>query len=137
MKKGKRVKPKFPIEYRLLMTQRRVNERDQTMETFVALRTTLEFRNFLYEIIVEPTVAEKVLHLTIHGLRAPQVTIPGTGPAKFSTTFGDLHGRYEVIITKPNGEENAFTVHIANDHVDLETSPRKKFADLVTREEDW
>jgi hypothetical protein len=136
MKKGKRVKPKFPIEYRLLMV-RRMSERDKTMETFVALRTTLEFRNFLYEIIVEPIAAEQTLHLKIHGLRAPQVTIPGTGPAKFSATFGDLHGRYEVIITKPNGEENAFTVHIANDHVEVEKGPRKKFADLVTREEEW
>ena len=91
MKKGKRVKPKFPIEYRVLI-MREMNEREKRMVTRVALRTTIEFRNFHYEIIVEPILDGRTLHLKIHGLRAPQVTIPGTGPAKYSTTFGDLDG---------------------------------------------
>jgi len=136
MKKGKRVKPKFPIEYRVLITQQ-LNEREKKMMTLVALRTTIEFKNFLYEIIVEPILSDRTLHLKIHGLRAPQVTIPGTGPAKYSTTFGDLAGTYAVIITKPNGEENAFEIHIANNLVAVEKSPRKRFADLVTKEEEW
>jgi hypothetical protein len=136
MKKGKRVKPKFPIEYRVLMTQQR-SEREKRMMTLVAIRTTIEFNNFLYEIIVEPILEDRTLHLKIHGLRAPQVTIPGTGPAKYSTTFGDLNGTYAVIIAKPNGEENAFEIHVTNKHIVVEKSPRKRFVDLVTKEEEW
>ena len=136
MKKGKRVKPKFPIEYRVLI-MREMNEREKRMVTRVSLRTTIEVRNFLYEIIVEPILDGRTLHLKIHGLRAPQVTIPGTGPAKYSTTFGDLDGTYAVIITKPNGDENAFEIRITDKLVVLEESPRKRFADLVTSEEEW
>ena len=136
MKKGKRVKPKFPIEYRLLITQR-WNEHKKATVTLVGLRTVIEFRNFLYEIVVEPMLDDRTLHLKIHGLRAPQVTIPGTGPAKFSTAFSELEGSYTVIVTKPNGEENTYGVHIAKGQVVVEQRPRKTFTDIVTKEEEW
>lgn len=136
MKKGKRVKPKFPIEYRVLMLQQ-LDDREKEIVTMVAIRTTIEFKNFLYEIIVEPIVSDRTLHLKIHGLRAPQVTIPGTGPAKFSTTFSKLSGNYNLIIAKPNGEENTFGVAISKDFVTVEPNLNKKFVDVVTKEEEW
>ena len=136
MKKGKRVKPKFPIEYRLLITPKQ-GEREKETVILVALRTVNEFKNFLYEIVVEPRLADRTVRLDIHGLRAPQVTIPGTGPAKFMTEFKDLHGIYSVAVSKPNGEENLYKVNISNTEVIIEESPNKKFVDLVTNEEEW
>ena len=136
MKKGKRVKPIFPIEYRLLMTQRH-KERDNEAVTLIALRTVNEFRNFLYEITVDSKLEDRTLHLYIHGLRAPQVSIPGTGPAKFTTEIPGLKGHYTVVISKPTKEENVFEVTITDKLVMVEASPHKRFADLVTTEEDW
>ena len=82
MKKGKRIKPKFPIEYRLLITHR-FKEREGKTVTLVALRTVNEFTSFRYEIVAGLEVDGQKIRLKIHGLRAPQVTIPGTGPALF------------------------------------------------------
>ncbi len=136
MKKGKRVKPKFPIEYRLLITPRH-KQREKEVVTLVALRTVNEFKNFLYELGVEPTLDDRTLHLKIHGLRAPQVTIPGSGPAKFIKEFKDLHGKYSVVVSKPNGEENSFEVNISTDRVVTEKSPKTNFVDLVVDKEEW
>ena len=136
MKKGKRVKPKFPIEYRLLITPKQTEREKQTV-ILVALRTVNEFNNFLYEIVVEPELSDRTLRLNIHGLRAPQVTIPGTGPAKFMTEYTNLNGMYSVVVSKPNGGENSYDVSIAKEKVSVERSPRNKFVDLVTNEEEW
>ncbi|HEV8538563.1 MAG TPA: hypothetical protein VGR15_06530 [Bacteroidota bacterium] len=136
MKQGKRVKLKFPIEYLLLMTPKH-KEREKKTIVFVALRTVNEFTNFLYEIVVEPVLNDRMLRLRIQGLRAPQVSIPGTGPAKFSTEFANLRGNYSVVISKPNGQENSFEVNITNEKVVVEKKPRERFVDLVTNEEEW
>lgn len=136
MKQGKRVRPVFPIEYRLLVTLR-YNEREDHYVTLIGLRTTNEFSNFRYEMIVEPKVSGKTLRLDIHGLRAPQVTIPGSGPAVFRTEFPELLGRYNIIVAKLDKEENAFTLNISTNGVVVEKVPRKRFVDIVTTEDRW
>lgn len=136
MKKGKRVKPKFPIEYRILITPKK-KDREGEIVTLVALRTVNEFKNFLYEIVVKTELIDRTLHLHIHGLRAPQVSIPGTGPAKFTTEYRNLEGNYSIVVSKPNGSENYYDVHVSAEKVVIEKSPTIKFVDLVTNEEDW
>ena len=136
MKQGKRVKPKFPIEYRLLITPL-YKEREKETVILVALRTVNEFINFLYEIIVEDNVTNHDFRLNIHGLRAPQVSLPGIGPARFSKEYVNLSGKYNVIVTKLGREENVFVVEISNEKVALEQSPKKKFVEIVTNKEDW
>jgi hypothetical protein len=136
VKKGKRVKVKFPIEYRLLITPK-YDDREKKSVTFVALRTVNEFKNFLYEIVVHPEVSERTLRFNIQGLRAPQLTLPGTGPARWSHEFNDLHGAYTVIVSKIERDENIFNVRIAKDKVVVEKSPKTRFVDLVTSEEEW
>jgi hypothetical protein len=136
MKQGKRIKPIFPIEYRLLITPK-YKERENKTVILVALRTVSEFTNFLYEIIVEDSVNDNNLLLSIHGLRAPQVSLPGTGPAVFKKEFTGFNGTYTVVVTKLNREENLFTVNISNKKVTIENSPNEKFVELVTSEEEW
>lgn len=136
MKKGKRIKPKFPIEYRVLITPR-YKEREKTVVTRVALRTVNEFSNFRYEIVVAPELQDRSLRLNIHGLRAPQVSLPGSGPAVYETEYPDLHGEYDIVVSKLDREENTFGVTITDQHVTLERSPRKKFVEVVTEESEW
>jgi len=73
----------------------------------------------------------------VRGLRAPQVTIPGSGPAVFRKEFPELFGKYTIIVEKLDDEENAFSVNISKEKVVVEKSPRVRFTDIVTNEEEW
>jgi hypothetical protein len=134
--KGKRVKPRFPIEYRILIMPIR-KEREKEIFTLVAIRTVNEFTNFRYEIVVQPVLKDKTLHLAITGLRAPQVTIPGTGPATFTSEFRNLGGTYNVIVSKPGRDDNHFSVKITDTRITIESVPKKKFVEIVTDEAEW
>jgi len=136
MKQGKRVKPKFPIEYRLLITPK-VKEREKKIVTLFALRTVNEFTNFRYEIIVEPEVNNRTMHLKIRGLRAPQVSIPAVGPATFSAEYDGLNGSYDVIISKHAKYENKFIVNINKEKIVVKEIPNKRFIEIVTDENEW
>ena len=136
MKKGKRVKVVFPIEYRLLVTPV-YKEREKQIVTLFGLRTINEFSNFHYEIIVEPDITDKTIRLDIRGLRAPQVTIPGSGPAVFRQEFPDLHGTYNLIVRKLDKQENSFTISITNERITVKDSPADHFIDVVTNPEEW
>lgn len=136
MKQGKRVKPVFPIEYRLLILPK-YDDREKQFFTYMALRTENEFSSFRYEIVVEPVITDRVLQFTIHGLRAPQVTIPHSGPAIFETKFSNLHGRYELIVSKPGREKNTFTISVSDKEILLEGNPRNKFVHVTTTEQEF
>ena len=136
MKKGKRVKVVFPIEYRLLVTPV-YKEREKQTVTLFGLRTINEFSNFHYEIIVEPTVADRTIRLDIRGLRAPVVTIPGSGPAVFRHEFPDLHGTYSLIVRKLDKQENSFSINITNERITVKESVDHHFIDVVTNPEEW
>ena len=136
MKKGKRVKVVFPIEYRLLVTPV-YKEREKQIVTLFGLRTINEFSNFHYEIIVEPAIADKTIRLDIRGLRAPQVTIPGSGPAVFRQEFSDLHGTYSLVVRKLDKQENFFTINITDKSVTVKESDEHRFCEVVTNPEEW
>jgi len=136
MKKGKRVKPVELYDYSLLIAKK-YKERERKIVTLVALRTVKEFSNFRYEIIVQDSVDDKTLRLDIHGLRAPQQTIPGAGPALFTKEYDGLNGTYEVVVTKLDGTSNAFLVEIGQEHVKLLKNPKNKFVTMATNEEEW
>ncbi len=122
MKKGKRVKPKFSLEYRLLIVPK-YKEAEKKSVTLLALRTVNEFTSFRYEIVVSAKLEGRTLRLNIHGLRAPQLTLPGAGPALFETEFELTRGTYSVVVSKLDREENIFSVQISPEKVTVETSP--------------
>ena len=134
--KGKRVKPPIPIEYRLLITPK-LNEIERKNVTLVALRTVIEFTNFRYNIIVEPELTNHTMRFTIRGLHAPQVSLPGMGPAIFKTEYENLKGLYNVIVSKHGREENLFSVNISNNEIKIKKIPEKKFVEIVTNEVEW
>ncbi len=136
MKKGKRVKVVFPIEYRLLILPI-TRERKQEKVTFFGLRTINEFSSFHYDIIVEPSVSGSTIRLDIRGLRAPQVSIPGSGPAVFKKEFPGLRGTYTLIIKKLEKAEDTYTIAITPDKVVVKGVPEKRFCDVVTIAEEW
>lgn len=136
MKQGKRVKPVELFDYSLLITPK-YKEREKKTVMLVALRTVKEFGNFQYEIIVEESVDDKTLRLDIRGLRAPQQTIPGAGPALFKKEYEGLKGTYNIVVTKLDKTKNEFVVEIGEKDVKILKSPKKKFVTLTTNEEEW
>ncbi len=136
MNREKQEKTRFPIEYRLLITPR-FDERQKKIFTHVEMQTVTEFTNFLYEIIVEDSVDDRVINLNIHGLRAPKTSFPGIGPATFKKDFENLEGGYTVVVTKLGREKNVFGIDVAPTHVTLEKNPKTRFIDLVTDIEQW
>ncbi|MBI5021952.1 MAG: hypothetical protein HZB59_11005 [Ignavibacteriales bacterium] len=136
MKQGKRVKPKFPIEYRLLIMPL-FKEREQKHVTLFAMRTINEFNNFRYEISIDTILKEDIIRFTINGLKAPQMNLPGTGPAVKEIEFENLKGEYQIIISKHGKDENKFFVDISDKQVMLVKTPRKKFSEIVTDSKEW
>ena len=136
MKQGKRVKPKFPIEYRLLIMPI-FKEREQKHVTLFAIRTINEFNSFRYEISLDAILKDHIIRLTIGGLKAPQMNLPGTGPAVKEMEFENLKGDYEIIISKHGKDENKFSVDISNKQVVLIKTPRNKFSEIVTDSKEW
>jgi hypothetical protein len=136
MKKGKKIKPVFPIEYRLLIKPL-YKEGEKKHVTFLALRTTNEFTNFRYEIIVEPELNNRKLCLNIRGLRAPQLSIPGSGPATYKTELPNLNGDYELLIIKPGKEENIYNISVTKRQILVGKNPKNKFVDIVTSGDEW
>jgi hypothetical protein len=136
VKRGKRVKPVFPIEYRLLITPR-FKENEKKYVTSFALRTTNEFSNFRYEIIVKPELNDRTICLNIRGLRAPQLSIPGSGPAVYKTDIPDLTGDYNLIIIKPGKEENQYGISITKEQILVNKNPKNRFVDVVTTADEW
>jgi len=136
MKKGKKVKPPTPAEYRLLITPK-MKEREKRAVTLIALRTLKEFRSFRYEIIVEDLIEGSTIYLKIHGLKAPQVGLPSMGPAVYRAEYPRLRGEYSLVVTKLNREENKFTVSFTDTSVTVKEGPEKKFVEIVTSEREW
>ena len=71
------------------------------------------------------------------GLRAPQVSLPSSGPAVFETELKKLRGAYDVIVAKPNRETNEFSINVSDKFVTVNKGPVNKFVEIVTIEEDW
>jgi len=136
VKRGKRVKPVFPIEYRLLITPV-CKENEKKYVTSLALRTTNEFSSFRYEIIVESELIDRTIRLNIRGLRAPHFSIPGSGPAVYKTEYPDLSGQYDLVIVKPGKEENLYSITITKKQILIRKNPKKKFVDVVTLADEW
>lgn len=131
--RGKYIKPVFPIEYNLLMTLK-YKEHEKKAITNFKLRTVSEFSYFRYEIIVESIIHNRTIQFDIHGLRAPQVAIPSSGPAIFTTEIETVNGRYTLIITKSNKKENRFTINIKKNNIIVEESPENKFVEIIANE---
>lgn len=135
MKTKKQIPLVDPIEYRLLITPL-YDELTKKSFTIVRLRTAKQFSNFRYQIVVRDEVAEHSLRLGIEGLRAPQPSLPGAGAAEFTKEYPDLKLVKEVIVTKLGGEENVFFVDISHKDVKVLKSPKRKFVEIVSHEDE-
>jgi hypothetical protein len=129
-------KKKPSIEYRLFIAPR-YDETRKKETTLFLLETIKEFSTFRYSIVVRHTVDNKTIRLDILGLKTPEVTMPGFGPARKDIEIDDLHGTYEVSVAKLDGGENHFSLKVTKKGITVEYQPSGKFIAVYADPAEW
>ena len=124
-----KVRKDAAVEYQLIISPKKSEEAPSFVFT---LRTVEEFQSFQYLISVDTIIREEQIRFDIRGLKTPGVNLPRSGPATFSKEFSHLMGRYEIVVSKPDGQENSFLINVRGNSAAIERMPRKKFVELIT-----
>jgi hypothetical protein len=123
-------------EYRLLLTPM-LAERTQTIVTLLVLETTKAFATYRYELSVEERFEGKSLHLAILGFRTPQLSLPGSGPARFERQYPHWRGTYTISLTGIDGRTNDFSVRVGPKRIEVLKAPREPFVQFITETNRW
>jgi hypothetical protein len=91
------------------------------------VQTTKIFVSFRYEILLEDIMQDHQIHLKITGLHVPELLMPQTGPAQGRRDYPDLHGTYQVVITKQDKTVNEWVVDISQSDVEIKQRPKSPF----------
>jgi hypothetical protein len=123
-------------EYRLLITPA-FDERRQLSTTLFLLETVKIFASFRYELAVDVDVSSAALRFSIRGLKAPDLSLPAAGHARFRREFDGLRGTYEIMVEGLDRTTASFTVRISEKAVHLIHPPARTFLDLFTDPALW
>lgn len=130
MKTQKQIPTRNPIEYHLSVGW--AHDENRRKETLIVILTTAkDFRNFLYKLVVKDSIEGDTLRLSIEGLRAPQPSLPGFGPAEWRKSFESLPEHLRIVVAKLGGAENEFLITLSRDRMDVHAKPDAPFVDLV------
>jgi hypothetical protein len=116
-----RKKSKHP-EYRLLITSH-INERTEEPTTLFVLETAQSFASFRYELSVEEKVAKESITFTILGLKAPGLSLPSSGRARFTREFANLKGPYDITVVGLDGRASVCSIVITRGRVEIKSRP--------------
>lgn len=122
-----------PIEYRLLITPT-YDERVKRHGTLFLIETTKQFSAFSYQIVVQESVQGKTFLWSLHGLRAPELSMPASGAAQFRKIHYGLKGKYSFTLRKSDGTENSFEFTVLASSVRIRSDIPKPFVSLCTAE---
>ena len=118
-------KPKDP-DYTLNVFLHQDAETGKRSVAFM-VQTTKVFVSFRYDILLQAAQEDRTVRIKIQGLHAPELLMPGSGPARGWRMFEGLFGHYNVAVTKQDKSVNEFDVDIADDGVTLLKSPEHPF----------
>jgi hypothetical protein len=121
------------VEYRMLI-QPTFDETLKKAGTLFLIETVKLFSNFSYEIVVKDVMERKVLNWSLHGLRAPELSMPASGAAIFRKVYFGLKGKYSFVLRKIDGEENTFDLRILASSVSVTEKPQEPFVTVYTSE---
>jgi hypothetical protein len=71
------------------------------------------------------------LHYAILGLKAPHLSLPASGSARFVREYENLKGKYEIVVERLDRTTNAFTVNITQKQIKILKSPKTPFIELI------
>lgn len=103
-----------------------------------SFRTSEEFQNFVYELVVESKRVEQKLIFNILGLKTPMSDFPRPGPAFCRCEMEDLkHGEYTIVIDRRGKQLNQFKVSLKRSLKVLSSPRQDKFIDVMTDRSEW
>ncbi|HUI31834.1 MAG TPA: hypothetical protein VLX91_16615 [Candidatus Acidoferrales bacterium] len=124
-------------EYRLLIE----NFSDPTTKrsgTVFLFRTSEEFQNFVYELVVETERKDDKIFFKIVGLRTPLKDFPAAGPAICRCEIENLEpGVYTLLVDRRSKQINQFKVSIHKKIKILRTAREGRFIDVTTDRSEW
>jgi hypothetical protein len=121
-------------EYRLRVLLR-FDEREQVTKTHIRLETAASFASFRYELSIQETRSPHGVKFKILGLKAPQLSLPSSGPATVTREYADLRGMTDIIVEGLDDREATFTVDIAPDRVRLVRKPKESPVEIIVDEQ--
>jgi hypothetical protein len=107
---AKRPKTQSP-DYRLTVLPHR-NERTSKPTTLVTLETAQSFAAFQYDLSVEEIRSGDAITYKVLGLKAPSLSLPTSGPARFVREYDDLSGIVSFTVIGLNGVKGACSLRI-------------------------
>lgn len=128
MRKKKTVEPEYSLNI-----FRVKDERLKKKRLVLLVRTIKEFTSFRYEILLQDRLHDNKIELRILGLHAPELLMPGTGPALARREYDDLRGSYELTVTKLDGESNHFSLEFTSRDIAIKPTALHPFI-LVSTE---
>ena len=130
--KRKKDSPEGP-EYQLTVTPL-YREADGEYRTMILLQTTREFASFRYELNVHEEVARGSIQYRVTGLKAPLLSLPGSGPAYFRREYRALQGPLRISIQGLDRSTDVFEFEVGEKQVHLIQSPVKSFVAVTTEQ---
>lgn len=103
------------------------DERTGERAVVFLVQTTKVFVSFQYEILLQAALEERTVRIKIQGLHAPELLMPGGGPARGWKTFEGLIGHHHVLVTKQDKSVNEFDIDVTKDGVTILKSPEHPF----------
>lgn len=125
------------VEFKLLI-ERFVDDLPRRSGVAFLFRTSEQFQNFVYELVVESRLVEKKIFFNIMGLRTPMSDFPRPGPAVCRCEFEDLkQGEYTLVIDRRGKQVNQFKVSLSKVPKLLRSSQQDKFIEVFTDRSEW
>ena len=107
------------------------DERRQVNTTLFVLETVQYFASFQYELSVRHDVSGKDISIHVLGLKAPALSLPAAGHARFEHHFDGLRGTYGLTVKGIDGRVNVFSVRFTTGKVQILEAPAEHFVEVV------
>ncbi len=101
-------------------------------------RTTEEFQNFVYELVLETKLDDRRILFNIVGLKTPMSDFPRPGPAMGRYELENLQpGEYTIVVDRRGKKANQFKINIGDPIKVLRSTKDGKFIDVLTDRAKW
>lgn len=125
------------VEFRLLV-ERFSSDLPKRSGVAFLFRTSEQFQNFVYELVVESKRVEQKIYFNIMGLRTPMLDFPRPGPAVCRCEFEDLEeGEYTLVIDRRGKQVNQFKISLDKEPKLLRSNQEDKFIEVLTDRSEW
>lgn len=125
------------VEFKLLI-ERFTDELSKRSGIVFLFRTSEQFQNFVYELVVESKRVDEKIFFNILGLKTPMSDFPRPGPALCRCEMEDLkQGDYTIVIDRRGKQVNQFKVSLRKNLKIIRGPKQDKFIDIVTERSEW